>query len=134
MNQNLPAYVALPDPQGQSVDGIRNWSSGWLPPIYQGTAFRSQGTPVLNLKPRQEKPAAVEAGKLNLLRTLNAGHKERHSGELALEARITNLELAARMQLSVPDAAAVESEPAHIHRLYGADQQEIRCLINPANL
>ncbi|MFZ9090438.1 MAG: DUF1501 domain-containing protein, partial [Planctomycetaceae bacterium] len=38
--RNLPAYVALPDPKGQSVDGTRNWSSGWLPPQYQGTMFR----------------------------------------------------------------------------------------------
>ena len=121
VNQNLPAYVALPDPQGQSVDGIRNWSSGWLPPIYQGTAFRSHGTPVLNLKPRQEKPASVEAGKLNLLRTLNAGHKQRHSRELELDARITNLELAARMQLAAVDTLDVEQESEATQKLYGLD-------------
>jgi hypothetical protein len=55
-NQNLPAYVVLPDPKGVSVDGIRNWSSGWLPPLYQGTPFRSEGMPVLNLRPRAPRP------------------------------------------------------------------------------
>ena len=134
VNQNLPAYVALPDPQGQSVAGIRNWSSGWLPPIYQGTAFRSQGTPVLNLKPRQEKPAVVEAGKLNLLRTLNAGHKERHSGELELDARITNLELAARMQLAATDAMDITHESLATQEAYGLTEETTasygrRCLM-----
>ena len=42
-NQNLPAYVVLSDPGGLPVDGVRNWSSGWLPAIYQGTPFRSGG-------------------------------------------------------------------------------------------
>ena len=42
-NQNLPAYVVLPDPGGLPVDGIRNWSSGWMPPLFQGTPFRSEG-------------------------------------------------------------------------------------------
>ena len=49
-NQNLPAYVVLSDPGGLPVDGVRNWSSGWLPAIYQGTPFRSGGAPVLNLE------------------------------------------------------------------------------------
>ena len=49
-NQNLPAYVVLSDPGGLPVDGIRNWSNGWLPAIDQGTPFRSGATPVLNLQ------------------------------------------------------------------------------------
>ena len=134
VNQNLPAYVALPDPAGQSVDGIRNWSSGWLPPIYQGTAFRSQGTPVLNLKPSREKPAEVEAGKLDLLRSLNAGHKRRHPRELELDARITNLELAARMQLAATDAMDITRESRATQQAYGLEQETTasygrRCLM-----
>ena len=66
-NQDLPAYVVLPDPSGLPVDGIRNWSSGWLPPVYQGTPFRSEGMPVLNLQPRTPRPADVERGRLELL-------------------------------------------------------------------
>src|SRR5437016_5534407 len=75
VNQNLPAYVVLPDPRGLPVDGIRNWSSGWLPPVFQGPPFRSEGMPVLNLKPRAARAESVEAGRLALLSGLNAAHK-----------------------------------------------------------
>ena len=122
INQNLPAYVALPDPAGHSVDGVRNWSSGWLPPVYQGTAFRSEGTPVLNLKPTVEKAPSVQAGKLDLLRSLNAGHKQRHPRELDLDARITNLELAARMQLAATDAMDITRETKGTQAMYGLDK------------
>ena len=122
INQNLPAYVALPDPAGHSVDGVRNWSSGWLPPVYQGTAFRSEGTPVLNLKPTVEKVAAIRAGKLDLLRTLNADHRKRHPRELDLDARITNLELAARMQLAATDAMDITRETKGTQAMYGLDK------------
>jgi hypothetical protein len=121
INQNLPAYIVLPDPAGHSVDGIRNWSNGWLPPIYQGTAFRSEGTPVLNLQPSVAKARSVQDSKLNLLRSLNAGHKTRHPRELELDARITNLELAARMQLAATDAMDITQESAETHSLYGLD-------------
>ena len=123
VNQNLPAYVALPDPAGHSVDGVRNWSSGWLPPVYQGTAFRSEGTPVLNLKPTIEKARSVQAGKLDLLRSLNARHKLRHPRELDLDARITNLELAARMQLAATEAMNVTRETAATQAMYGLDNR-----------
>src|SRR3954451_10166946 len=71
-NQNLPAYVALPDPRGLPIDGIRNWSAGWMPPLYQGTPFRSEGMPVLNLRPRTPRPQAVEENRFRLLQDLNA--------------------------------------------------------------
>jgi hypothetical protein len=116
INQNLPAYVALPDPAGHSVDGVRNWSSGWLPPVYQGTAFRSEGTPVLNLKPTVEKAPSVQAGKLDLLRSLNAGHKQRHPRELDLDARITNLQLAAT------EAMDITRETKGTQAMYGLDK------------
>ena len=96
-NQNLPAYVALPDPRGLPVDGIRNWSSGWMPPVFQGTSFRSEGLPVLNLRPRAPRPPEAERGRLDLLRGLNAEHRARHPGEWELDARIAGFELAARM-------------------------------------
>ncbi len=61
-NHNLPSYVVLSDPGGLPVDGVRNWSSGWLPAIYQGTPFRSGGTPVLNLEtPRSVTTAGRES-------------------------------------------------------------------------
>lgn len=125
-NQNLPAYVVLPDPGRLPVDGIRNWSSGWLPPLYQGTQFRSEGVPVLNLKPRTPRPADIEAGRLKLLADLNAEHKSRHPEELELDARIASFELAARMQLAATDALDVSREPGPIRQLYGLDQPVTR--------
>src|SRR5438105_519267 len=97
-NRNLPAYVVLPDLRGLPVDGIRNWSSGWMPPLYQGTPFRSEGMPVLNLQPRTPRPAAVETNRMRLLDELNAQHRSARPDELELDARIANFEIAARMQ------------------------------------
>src|SRR5262245_34039368 len=121
VNQSLPAYVVLPDPKGMPVDGIRNWSNGWMPPVYQGTQFRAQGTPVLNLKPKKERPAAVEQGRLDLLGKLNARHKADRPSELDLDARIASFELAARMQLSATEALDINKETAQTHKLYGLD-------------
>src|SRR6185369_13662552 len=96
-NQNLPAYVVLPDPRGLPVDGIRNWSSGWMPPLYQGMPFRSEGMPVLNLRPRTARNADVEANRMQLLEALNGQHRSARPDELELDARIANFEMAARM-------------------------------------
>jgi hypothetical protein len=120
-NQNLPAYVVLPDPGGLPVDGIRNWSSGWMPPLFQGTQFRSEGMPVLNLKPKTARAANIEQGRFQLLAELNADHKVRHPEELELDARISSFELAARMQLSATDALDLSHESERTHKLYGLD-------------
>lgn len=126
INQNLPAYVALPDPRGLPVDGIRNWSSGWIPPIYQGTPFRSQGMPVLNLQPSAVRSEDVETGRMNLLAQLNAQHRDRHPGELELDARIAGFELAARMQLSATTALDLSQETSQTQRLYGLENPTTR--------
>src|SRR5262249_31208653 len=127
-------YVVLPDPRGLPVDGIRNWSSGWLPPVYQGTVFRSEGLPVLNLKPKTPRTPEVEKGRLDLLAELNADHKARHPEEQELDARIAGFELAARMQLSATDALDVTKETEDVHKLYGLDNPKtrpygLRCLM-----
>src|SRR6516164_1669681 len=133
-NQNLPAYVVLPDPRGLPVDGIRNWSSGWMPPLYQGMQFRSEGMPVLNLQPRTPRPADVEANRMRLLDALNAQHRTARPDELELDARIANFEMAARMQLSAGDALDINQESPATHRLYGLDNPTtrpygVRCLM-----
>ncbi len=124
--RDLPAYVALPDPVGLPVDGTRNWSSGWLPPIFQGTAFRSQGVPVLHLKPSKPRSDAVNSGRLGLLQALNKKHLRGRNGDLELEARIANFELAARMQLSATDALDLKSETKETQALYGLDNPATR--------
>lgn len=126
INHNLPAYVVLPDPRGLPVDGIRNWSSGWMPPLYQGTPFRSEGMPVLNLRPRNNRPAAIEEHRLRLLGELNAAHRAGRPEELELDARIASFEMAGRMQLSATDALDLAQETPATHRLYGMDQPATR--------
>jgi len=125
-NQNLPAYVALPDPGGLPVDGTRNWSSGWLPPVYQGTSIRSEGMPVLHLQPRTARTPEIDQGRMELLRQLNARHRDIRPGELELEARIASFELAARMQLTASDALDINQETAATQQLYGLDQPKTR--------
>jgi hypothetical protein len=125
-NDSLPAYVALPDPRGLPVDGTRNWSSGWLPPLFQGTAVRSEGSPVLHLRPSAARDASVEAGRLGLLRALNARHRAARPGELELDARIASFELAARMQLTATDALDIDRETEATRRLYGLDVDRTR--------
>jgi hypothetical protein len=125
-NRNLPAYVVLPDPGGLPVDGIRNWASGWMPPAYQGTQFRSEGVPVLNLRPRTPRPAAAEEARLRLLDEMNRQHLSRRPGEQELDARIVSFELAARMQLSATDALDLSNESQTTQSLYGLDQTRAR--------
>ncbi|MCH2610397.1 MAG: DUF1501 domain-containing protein [Pirellulales bacterium] len=134
VNQNLPAYVALPDPNGYPIDGIRNWSSGWLPPVYQGTEFRSRGAPVLNISPSTPRHKSIDDGRISFLKKLNAKHKAERPGELELDARITNLELAARMQFAATDAMDINQESQNTLEMYGvgstkSDSDARRCLM-----
>src|SRR5260370_20039593 len=99
-NQNLPAYVVLDDSLGLPVNGIENWQAGLLPPPFQGTRFRSSGSPVLNLRPDVDRPKDVEEAERNLLGQLDQIHKREHPGSATLDARIASYELAANMQLA----------------------------------
>jgi hypothetical protein len=119
--QDLPAYVVLSDPGGLPVDGIRNWTSGWLPAVYQGTQIRSEGTPVFNLEPPAEMPATALLNQRRFLDDLNRSHLAAHPGNSELAARIRNFEIAAKMQTSVTEALDLAREPAHIKTLYGLD-------------
>lgn len=120
-NRNLPSFVALPDPKGQSVDGVRNWSNGWLPPQFQGTVFREQGSPVLHLEPTKPRPQAVNDARFRLLRQLNQRHLANRPGELELEARIETFEMAGRMQLAATNALNLAQETQETQKLYGLD-------------
>jgi hypothetical protein len=134
MRQDLPAYVVLGDPGGLPVDGTGNWSSGFLPAVYQGTPFRATGVPVANLTPPADVPEPGRRNQLNLLGDLNAVHLRRHPGNTELEARISHYELAARMQTSVPEVIDISGETEETRRLYGLDRKETaeygkRCLL-----
>ena len=133
-NENLPAYVVLSDPGGLPVDGERNWSSGFLPAIYQGTPFRSGDSPVFNLQTPAHIPPLARANQLGLLKELNRRHAARFPENTELSARIANFETAARMQTSVPEALDFSGESEATKKLYGLDKPETeeygrRCLL-----
>lgn len=119
-NQDLPAFVAIPDPRGVPQASINNWGPGFLPAEFQGTPFSAQ-KPVRNLTAPAGVTSASDRAARSLLRELNGIHLDNHPGEQALAARIASYELAARMQLSVPEISDLSTEPDHILRMYGAD-------------
>jgi hypothetical protein len=132
--QNLPAYVVLDDPLGLPVNGIENWQAGLLPPLFQGTRFRSTGSPVLNLQSETGDPPQIVQLQRDLLRRLDDLHKWRRPGQPNLEARIASYELAARMQLSATEALDLSQESASTLEMYGigrepTDSYGRRCLI-----
>ncbi|MDP6447336.1 MAG: DUF1501 domain-containing protein, partial [Pirellulaceae bacterium] len=133
-NRNLPAYVVLTDPQGMPVDNIRNWTSGYLPAKYQGVPFRSGPSPVPNLVKPADVPDTARASQLALLKALNSDQLKRHPGNAELAARITDFEVAARMQTAVPELLDLSQETAATQQLYGLDNPTTaeygrRCLI-----
>ncbi len=119
-NQNLPAYVAIPDPRGTPQSSVNNWGPGFLPAAYQGTDFNAT-KPLRNLDRPAGLSAKTDRATRGFLRRLNERHLERFPGDGELAARIASYELAARMQLSVPEVSDLSTEPAHILKLYGAD-------------
>lgn len=124
MNDNLPTFIVLPDLRGFASNGPKNWHSAFLPAQHQGTIIRpGSERPIADLFPPQtpEITAASEAAGLDLITQLNREHQAQRESDSRLEARIRSYELAARMQLSAPEALDLSQEPAYIHKLYGLD-------------
>ncbi len=119
-NHDLPAYVAIPDPRGVPQQGPANWSSGFLPAAFQGTAFNAD-RPIRNLERPEEISASGDVAAKDFLRLLNDRHLERHPGDTELSARIAAYELAARMQLSAPEVSDLTSESRATRNLYALD-------------
>lgn len=132
-NQNLPAFIVLPEvayPQG----GAANWSNGFLPAYFQGTALRSTGSPILDLNPPPNVTRATQRKNLDLLAKLNQQDQQRHPHEEVLAARMESYELAFRMQTQVPDIINLESETQQTQDMYGLGRKETdsfgrRCLL-----
>lgn len=119
-SQDLPAYVAIPDPRGVPQAGANNWGPGFLPAVFQGTPISASAT-LRHLVPPSGTGPEADAAARRLLHRMNARHLEQHPEDERLAARIASYELAARMQLSVPETVDLTREPAHVLRLYGAD-------------
>ncbi|MBM3847062.1 MAG: DUF1501 domain-containing protein, partial [Verrucomicrobia bacterium] len=121
-NENLPTFVVLPDPRGWMAGGSINWTSGFLPASHQGVPFRTLGqNPVMDLETPASIPAEHRDRDMRLLAGMNRRFAEQHPGDAAFAERLRSYELAARMQVSIPEASGIDSEPGYIRDLYGID-------------
>jgi Protein of unknown function (DUF1501) len=122
-NQDLPAFVAIPDPRGIPQIGTANWSNGFLPAVFQGTAF-SADKPIPNLQPGRKVDLKTEQAVRDFLKLLNDEHLKKNPEDTDLMARIASYELAARLQLKAAEVADLTRESAAIHRFYGTDDRD----------
>ncbi|MDB6032166.1 MAG: hypothetical protein JWM16_2504 [Verrucomicrobiales bacterium] len=135
---NLPAFVVLPDTKGLPYNQKGNFTSGFLPVTHQGTIIQTGGaTPIPDLHaPASAKFITPEADRdgLALLRKFNQSHLAGNDSDNRLEARIHSYELAAKMQLSAPEAFDLTRETEATRKLYGLDEKTTedfgrRCLV-----
>lgn len=121
LNDTLPAYVAIPDPRGAPQSAGNFWGSGFLPAAFQGTDFNAT-RPLRNLSRPSAFAESTDRATREFITKLNQHQLQHYPGDSELAARISSYELAARMQLSVPEVADISTEPAHVLKMYGADQ------------
>jgi hypothetical protein len=119
-SRELPGYVVLLDYPEEPPGGNRNWSTGFLPPTYQGTKFLAGSTPVLYLHPPGNDTG--QRAKLDFVQELNRRHRALRPDDEELDARIAAYELAYRMQASAPEAVDLSTETEETRRLYGLDE------------
>lgn len=117
-NSDLPGFIVLTSGISNPDGGTALWSSGFLPTVYQGTQFRSQGDPVLYVSNPDGISPRVRRDSLDVIRDLNEMEFER-VGDPEIVTRIAQYELAFRMQTSVPELMDISREPPEVHELYG---------------
>jgi hypothetical protein len=125
-SQDLPAYMVLSDPGGHPVDGVTNWSNGFMPALFQGTVLRPKEPRIFNLQPPPHLAGQMQQQNLELLHEINKQHTVHHPDEPELNARMATYELAARMQLAATDALDISKETQATLNLYGIDDPESR--------
>ena len=117
---DLPAFVAIPDPRGVPQTGPSQWGSGFLPAVFQGTSFTAD-KPIPHLTRPPQMSASSDVATRDLLKKLNDEHLKRHPGDEQLAARIASYELAARMQLRAAEVGNLSGESAATRALYGVE-------------
>lgn len=101
--------------------GPHNWGAGFLPSTFQGTLFRSQGTPVLNLNRQPKITKQDQRAQLDLMAKLNDEHMRRHTRDVEFANRMQSFELAFRMQKEASEVVDLSRETQDMHKLYGID-------------
>ena len=118
-NQNLPAFVVLPDFRSLPFSGSQQWGPGFLPASYQGTVLRWKGDPILDLKPPPDVTPQIRTEEMDLLRSYNQDFLAKHFTNPDLQGRMDAYELAYRMQSEVPGALDIDGEPETTREMYG---------------
>ncbi|MCY2999785.1 MAG: DUF1501 domain-containing protein [Planctomycetota bacterium] len=126
MNENLPGFVVMLDPTGGPISGAKNWSSGYMPASFQGSIFRTQGTPILDLKSQDGVSRNLQRDLLNSINEQNTLHAKQRGDRSDLLSRISTYELAYKMQESTPEAVDIADESAETLALYGIDQDRTK--------
>ena len=125
-NQNMPAFVVLPDPGGGLKGGPPAWGNGFLPATYQGTTMRPGSNPILNLHPQAGTPPERQRRVLEAIRRFNGNHLAQRDFDDELEARVRSYELAFRMQSTAPGLVDISTESRATRELYGIDKNHTR--------
>ena len=131
---NLPSFVVMTDPRGGPIGSASNWTAGYIPAAFQGTLFRSSGSPLLDLATPAGVGHRTQRESLDLLARLNREHFRERSRESELAARIYTYELAYQMQTTAAEVVNIDHEEAQTRRMYGLDEKQTadfgrKCLI-----
>ena len=121
-NQNMPAFVVMPDPAGWVKGGAPAWGNGFLPAAYQGTVLRGGASPILHLNTPSGISAQQQQATVGLINQLNREGLAPSEQDSELSARISAYELAFRMQSHAPDVVNVGDETPATRSLDGLDQ------------
>ncbi len=123
LNENLPAFVVLPDHRGLASNGTKNWEAAFLPGQHQGVAVHpDREAPIHDLFPSPVGEFVTTEGTaagLEVAERLNRRHAASRADDARLDARIRSYELAARMQLAAPEALDLAGESLSVLKMYG---------------
>jgi hypothetical protein len=133
-NQNMPAFVVMPDPAGWVKGGAPAWGNGFLPAAYQGTILRGGEQPILNLNTPKEVSPDQQLATVSLINKLNREMLPEGEEASELSARISAYELAFRMQSHAPEVVDISKETDATRKLYGLNNKVtsefgLRCLL-----
>lgn len=117
-NQNLPGYVVLTSGGKFPDAGKSVWGSGFLPSVYQGVQCRSEGDPVLFIKDPEGMDRDLRKASIAAINEVNKQEYDEFKDPEIL-SRISQYEMAYKMQISVPEVMNINSEPDYIHQMYG---------------
>ena len=127
-NQNLPGFVVLTSGGNNPDAGKSVWGSGFLPSVYQGVQCRSEGDPVLFINDPEGMDRDLRKASIDAINEVNQHEYEEYKDPEIL-SRISQYEMAYKMQISAPEVMNINDEPQYIHEMYGTKPGEA-CFAN----